>query len=79
MVMGNEVGGDANLALDALQLNLHVDAQCLVERAERLIKQQNARLGNDGAADSTGRRNTKRLEIAMTVPLALQIDAFVRS
>ena len=49
LVVGDEDRGDADLALDALQLDLHVDAQRLVERAERLVEQQHARLGDDGA------------------------------
>ena len=50
LIMGDEDGGDANLALDALQFHLHVDAQRLVERGERL-QQQHARLRHDGAGE----------------------------
>ena len=40
LVVGDEDGGDADLALDLLQLDLHLLAQALVERAQRLVEQQ---------------------------------------
>ena len=36
---------DADLGLDALELELHLPAQLEVERAERLVEQQHARAG----------------------------------
>ena len=38
--MGDEDEGDADLALDLLELDLHLLAQLEVERAERLVEQQ---------------------------------------
>ena len=38
--------GDAELALHAPQLGAHLDAQLLVERGQRLVEQQYARLGD---------------------------------
>ncbi len=43
LVVGDQHGGDAELALQALDLDLHVEPQVLVERAERLVQQQDAR------------------------------------
>ncbi len=39
------------VALDPLQLDLHLVAQLLVERAERLVEQQHARLGDERAGE----------------------------
>ena len=39
--------GDADLALDALELDLHLLAQLEVERAERLVEQQHLRAVDD--------------------------------
>ena len=41
----------AQLALDRLQLELHLLAQLQVERAERLVEQQHARLVDDRARE----------------------------
>ena len=41
--MGDHDEGDADLVLQALELHLHGAAQLLVERAERLVEQQQAR------------------------------------
>ena len=43
LVVGDEDEGDADLALDRLQLDLHLLAQLEVERAQRLVQQQHAR------------------------------------
>ena len=43
--------GDAQLLLQALELDLHLTAQLEVERAERLIEQQQLRLEREGAGD----------------------------
>ena len=40
LVVGDDDEGDADLVLQALQLHLHGAAQLLVERAERLVEQQ---------------------------------------
>ena len=42
---------DADLALDALELDLHLLAQLEVERAERLVEQQHARAVDDRAGE----------------------------
>ena len=47
--MGDVDEGDAKLALHAAQLLAHLDAQLLVERGQRLVEQQHARLGDRGA------------------------------
>ncbi len=44
LVVGDEHEGDAELALQRLQLDLHLFAQLQVERAERLVEQQHLRL-----------------------------------
>ena len=43
LVVGDDDEGDADLVLQALQLHLHGAAQLLVERAERLVEQQQTR------------------------------------
>ena len=47
--MGDDDEGDADFVLQALQLKLHGAAQLLVERAERLVQQQQARPLDQGA------------------------------
>ena len=47
--MGDEDEGDADLALDALQLDLHLLAQLEVEGAERLVEQEHARVVDERA------------------------------
>ena len=42
---------DADLALDALELDLHLLAELEVERAERLVEQQHLRLVDDRAGE----------------------------
>ncbi len=54
LIVGDENRRDADLALDAFQFDLHVQPQCLVERAERFVQQQHARPRHDGA----GQRDT---------------------
>jgi hypothetical protein len=49
LVMRHEDGGDAHLSLDALQIHLHLHAERLVERAQRLVEQQHARPRDDSA------------------------------
>ena len=44
LVVGDIDEGDADLALDRLQLDLHLLAQLEIERAQRLVQQQHARL-----------------------------------
>ena len=43
--------GDPDLALDALQLDLHLLAQLQVERAERLVEQEDLRVVDDRARE----------------------------
>ena len=43
LVVGDDDEGDADLVLQPLQFELHGAAQLLVERAERLVEQQQAR------------------------------------
>ena len=47
--MGHVDERDADLALDALELELHRLAQLEVERAERLVEQQRARVVHERA------------------------------
>ena len=49
--MGDEDEGDADLLLNVLELLLHLLAQLQVERAERLVEQQHARLVDECAGD----------------------------
>ena len=49
LVVGHVDGGDADLALQPLELDLHVVAQLLVERAERLVQQEHRRAGDERA------------------------------
>ena len=49
LVVGDEDEGDPDLALDPLELELHLLAQLEVERAERLVEQQHLRLVDDRA------------------------------
>ncbi len=49
--MGDEKRGGAGLEPDALQLDVHLPAQDLVEGAERLVEQQEPWLGDQGAGN----------------------------
>ena len=49
LVVGHVDRGDPDLALQALELDLHVVAQLLVERAERLVEQQDGGAGDEGS------------------------------
>ena len=49
LVMGDVNKGDAGGLLDALELDLHLLAQLEVQRAERLVEQQHARLHDQSA------------------------------
>ncbi len=51
LVMRDEHDRDADLALQMLRLDLHLLAQILVERRQRLVHQQHARPVDDGARD----------------------------
>ena len=51
LVVGDVDEGDADLALDALELDLHLLAQLEVERAERLVEQQHLRAVDDRARE----------------------------
>ena len=48
LVVGDVDEGDADLGLDPLQLELHLLAQLEVERAERLVEEQHARMVDQG-------------------------------
>ena len=49
LVVGDEDEGDAGLVLQPLQLDLHLLAQLVVERGERLVEQQHLRLRRERA------------------------------
>ena len=49
LIVGDEDEGDAALALNALEFQLHLAAELEVERAQRLIQQQHIRLVNQRA------------------------------
>ena len=49
LVVGDVDEGDADLALDPLELQLHLLAQLQVQGAERLVQQQHLRLVHDRA------------------------------
>ena len=49
LVVGDDDEGDADLALNRLELHLHLLAQLEVERAERLVEQQDLRAADQGA------------------------------
>ena len=49
--MGDEEEGDADVALDRLELHLHLLAQLEVERAERLVEQEHPRPVDEGAGE----------------------------
>ena len=51
LVVRHEHEGDADVALDALQLELHLAAQLEVERRERLVEQQRARVVHERARE----------------------------
>ena len=61
-------GGHAQLLVQAAQLDLHVLAQLLVERRQRLVHQQNARLEHDRACQRH----------ALALPARQLIDAACR-
>ena len=46
--MGDVDEGGAHLGLDALELDLHLAPQLEVERAQRLVEEQHARLVDEG-------------------------------
>src|SRR3954447_12727452 len=49
LIVGDEDGGDPQLALDFPQLHLHRRAQVLVERRKRLVEQQYGRIDHERA------------------------------
>ena len=49
--MGDEDEGDAELALQGFQLKLHLLAQLEVQRPQRFVQQQDARLVDEGPGD----------------------------
>ena len=49
LIMGDIDHGDADLAMDAFELDLHLLAQILVERAQRLVEQQHIRIEHQPA------------------------------
>ena len=51
LVVGDQDGGDAGLALEALDLDLHVEPQVLVERGERLVEQQHLGIDREAARE----------------------------
>src|SRR5438067_2384516 len=51
LVMRHVDHGDAELAMDALDLHLHLLAQVLVERAERLVEQHHVRIEDEPARE----------------------------
>ena len=55
--------GEAELTVQFKQFHLHVQTQLLVERAERLVEQEDRRPGHDGP----GQRNTLALTAAQLV------------
>ena len=74
--MGDEDEGDADLALDALELELHRLAQLEVERGQRLVEQQRTR-----PVDQCPRQRDALLLAAGQFPrtavgLALELDQF---
>ena len=69
LVVGDEHERDPDLALDALELELHLLAQLQVERAERLVEQQHLGLVDDRARQrdplSLAARELRRLASAV--------------
>ena len=55
LVVGDVDERDADLALDAHQLELHLLAELEVEGAERFVEQEHGRLVHQGAAPSATR------------------------
>src|SRR5262249_25765285 len=51
LVMGDEDGGYAELALNLLEFDLHRGAQIAVERGERLVQQQHLGTDDEGAGE----------------------------
>ena len=51
LIVGDVDEGDAGALLNALELDLHILAQLEVERAERLVEQQHARLADECTRD----------------------------
>ena len=49
LVVGNEDGGHVQLALDLAQRAAQLDADLGIQRAQRLVQQQNVRLDGQGA------------------------------
>ena len=51
LVMGDVDEGDADLLLDALELDLHLLAELQVERAQRLVQEQHPRVHHQRAGE----------------------------
>ena len=66
--------GDVDLGLDALQLQLHLLAQLQVERAQRLVQQQHARMVDQGAGERDALRLAARQLRRLALLEALQLD-----
>src|SRR5262249_14593993 len=51
LIMRHIDGGHAELLMEAAELDLHMLAQLLVERGERLVHEEDARLEDDGSGE----------------------------
>ena len=86
LIVGDVDEGDAGALLNALQLDLHILAQLEVERAERLVEQQHARLVDErtrdgdtlllaaGQAGHIARLEAGKADAAQSISLRFQLD-----
>ena len=70
--------GDPDVALDLLELDLHLLAQLQVERAERLVEQQDARAVDDRARERDALALAARELGRLAVAVAGQADHLER-
>ncbi len=72
--MGHIDEGDADLLLDALQLDLHLLAELQIERAERLVEQQYGRLDDERPGEGDALLLAARKLAGLALATILQLD-----
>ena len=65
---------DPDLVLDALQLELHLLAELQVERAERLVEQEDARVVDERARERDALLLAARELLRLALPRTLEAD-----
>ncbi len=78
LVVGNHDEGDADLFLQGRQFGAHLVTQLGVERRQRFIEQQNARLLDQGARQSDALALAARQLVGLARTVTAQLHQFER-